>query len=153
MIERHVFAANGCWEARRLMMTRARTILVVTAIAFGLAAVTQIRGGNEKTFLGEIADTQCALNVHSLSRSHKEMIAMKPEVKTNADCARYCVRERGGKFVLQTKDYVYKLDAQVLAEQWAGLKVRVIGTLDPKTDLITVNTIESASASAPARPK
>jgi Protein of unknown function (DUF5818) len=153
MIERHVFAANGCWEARNLMMTRTRLILGITAIAFGLAAVMQVRGGNEKIFRGEIADTQCALNVHSLSRSHKEMIAMKPEVKTNADCARYCVRERGGKFVLQTKDYVYKLDAQVLAEQWAGLKVRVIGTLDPKTDLIMVSTIESASAGAPARPK
>jgi Protein of unknown function (DUF5818) len=153
MIGRHVFAPSGYWEARTLMMTRTRLILGITAIAFGLAAVTQVRGGNERTFLGEIADTQCALNVHSLSRSHKEMIEMKPEVKTNADCARYCVRERGGKFVLQTKDYVYKLDAQVLAEQWAGLKVRVTGTLDPKTDLITVGTIESASAGAPARPK
>jgi hypothetical protein len=153
MIERQGFAANVCSEARKLMMARTRLILGITAMAFGLAAVTQVRAGNEKTFLGEIADTQCALNVHSLSRSHKEMIAMKPEVKTNADCARYCVRERGGKFVLQTKDYVYKLDAQVLAEQWAGLRVRVIGTLDPKTDLITVSTIESASAGAPARPK
>jgi hypothetical protein len=135
------------------MMARTSIVLGISVMAFGLAAVTQVRGGNEKTFLGEIADSQCALNVHSLSRSHKEMIAMKPEVKTNADCARYCVGERGGKFVLQTKDYVYKLDAQVLAEQWAALKVKVIGTLDPKTDLITVRTIESASAGAPARPK
>jgi len=106
------------------------------------------RGGDDKTFKGEIADTQCALNVHSLSQSHKEMIEMKPEVKNNADCARYCVKERGGRFVLQTPDKVYKLDAQVLAEQWAGLKVKVIGTLDPKTDIITVRNIESISANA-----
>lgn len=113
------------------------------------------RGAEDKTFKGEIADTQCALNVHSLSQSHKEMIEMKPEVKTNADCARYCVKERGGRFVLQTSDKVYKLDAQVLAEQWAGLKVRVIGTLDEKTDLITVHSIESltSNASKKAPPK
>jgi hypothetical protein len=72
------------------------------------------------------------------------MIEMKPEVKTNADCARYCVRERGGRFVLQTLDKVYKLDKQVLAEQWAGLKVKIVGTLDPKTGVIAVRTIEPA---------
>ena len=76
------------------------------------------------------------------------MIAMKPEVKTNADCARYCVKERGGRFVLQTPDKVYKLDRQALAEQWAGLKVKIVGTLDPKTDIITVRTIEPVSPSA-----
>jgi hypothetical protein len=50
--------------------------------------------------------------------------------------------------VLQTKDKIYKLDTQVLAEQWAGLKVKIIGTLDPKTDLITVRSIEPATASS-----
>jgi hypothetical protein len=76
------------------------------------------------------------------------MFEMKPEVKTNADCARYCVKERGGRFVLQTPDKIYKLDAQVLAERWAGLKVKIVGTLDRKTDVITVRTIEPVSPSA-----
>jgi hypothetical protein len=80
------------------------------------------------------------------------MIAMKPEVKTNTDCARFCVKERGGRFVLQTKDKVYKLDAQVLAEQWAGLTVKVIGTLDPKTDVISVRSIEAFSLTASKAP-
>lgn len=107
------------------------------------------RGGEAKTFLGEIADSQCALNVHSLSRSHKEMMGMKPDLKTNADCARYCVKERGGKFVLQTKSGdVYKLDAQALAEQWLGMKVKVVGTLDAKTSLITVESIAPQVASS-----
>ena len=117
-------------------------------MAWVMGGYPPARGGDEKTFRGEIADTQCALNVHSLSQSHKEMIAMKPEVKTNADCARYCVKERGGRFVLQTPDKVYKLDTQALAEQWAGLKVRIVGTLDPKTDVIAVRTIEPGSPSA-----
>ena len=112
-----------------------------------LAALFVVQGrGAEKTFKGEIADTQCALNVHSLSQSHKEMMQMKLEIKTEADCTRFCVRERGGRYVLQTKDKVYKLDAQVLAERWAGHKVKVAGTLDPKTNLITVEKIEPEAA-------
>jgi hypothetical protein len=137
------------------MKKNRRFILGVAALVCGLGISLQARGGNEKTFKGEIADTQCALNVHSLSQSHKEMIGMKPEIKSNADCARYCVKERGGRFVLQTSDKVYKLDAQVLAEQWAGLKVKLVGTLDPKTDVITVRSIEplAAAAGTAAHPK
>ena len=138
-----------------MVTSRGRLILGVTALVWLMVSYPPARGGDEKTFKGEIADTQCALNVHSLSQSHKEMIGMKPEVKTHADCARYCVKERGGRFVLQTPDKVHRLDAQVLAEQWAGLKVKVIGTLDPKTDLITVRSMEALveSPANPARPK
>jgi hypothetical protein len=136
---------------------RKKTLFVFETIALmgALAIAMQLRGGDDSPFHGEIADTQCSLNVHSLSKSHKEMIAMKPEIKTNADCARFCVKERGGRFVLQTKDKIYKLDAQVLAEQWAGLKVKVIGALDPKTDVIAVHSIEpfSSGASKAVAPK
>ncbi len=126
---------------------KARTMLAGAILTWMISSYPPARGGDEKTFKGEIADSQCALNVHSLSQSHKEMIEMKPEVKTSADCARYCVKERGGIVVLQTPDKVYKLDAQILAEQWAGLKVKVLGTLDPKTEVITVRNIESISSS------
>ena len=124
--------------------------VVLTTVATWAA---QRHGADEKTFRGEIADSQCALNVHSLSQSHKEMIAMKPEIKTDAECARFCVKERGGRFMLQTKDKVYKLDAQVLAEPWAGQKVRLMGTLDPKTNVITVEKITAAAVSRAGSPK
>ena len=132
-----------------------RLILVSAALFCALGVSLRVRGGDEKTFKGEIADTQCALNVHSLSQSHKEMIGMRPEIKSDADCARFCVKERGGRFVLQTADKVYKLDAQVLAEQWAGLKVKLVGTLDPKTDVITVRSIESlvGGPTKPSKPR
>lgn len=124
------------------------------ALALGTTLyIVQGRGADEKTFRGEIADTQCALNVHSLSQSHKEMMEMKPEIKTEADCARFCVKERGGRFVLQIKEKVYKLDAQVLAEEWAGQKVKVVGTLDPKTNTITVEKIEALTTSTGNSPK
>ncbi len=140
------------------MIRKKSAAVFCTTILTGLATwagpwAGQGRGADEKTFRGEIADSQCALNVHSLSQSHKEMIAMKPEIKTDADCARFCVRERGGKFMLQTKDKVYKLDAQVLAEQWAGQKVKLTGTLDPKTNVITVDKIEALPASPVSSPK
>src|SRR5271169_77527 len=105
-----------------------------------------VRGDGEKTFIGEIADSQCALNVHSLDRSHKVMIKMGNAGKTSADCSRYCVQQRGGKFVLQTKTDVYKLDNQAVAEKSAGLKVKVIGTLDPKTNMIALRSIEPIPA-------
>lgn len=124
-----------------------RSTLYLTIGILILTGLPRARGGDEKTFKGEIADTQCALNVHSLSQSHKEMIEMRPDVKTNAECARYCVKERGGRFVLQTKDKVYKLDAQAIAEPWAGLKVKIVGTLDPKTDVISVRSMEPLTES------
>src|SRR5215472_14317579 len=130
------------------MRKKSAAVLRTAILAAVTAWAAQGLGADEKTFRGEIADSQCALNVHSLSQSHKEMIAMKPEIKTDADCAHFCVKERGGKYMLQTKDKVYKLDAQVLAEQWAGQKVKVTGTLDPKTNTITVEKIEVLAPAA-----
>ena len=115
----------------------ARMALLLTA-----AIVCFAGSGREQVFRGEIADSQCALNVHSLSRSHQEMLK-KHEIGTTAEsCARYCVKNLGGVFVLQAKDKVYKLDNQDLAEKNAGLKVKVTGVFDPETNFIAVYTME-----------
>ncbi|HXY01388.1 MAG TPA: DUF5818 domain-containing protein [Candidatus Limnocylindrales bacterium] len=118
-----------------------RPILPLLVLAGMVAALPHALFGDEKTFRGEIADTQCALNVHSLSKSHKEMIAMQHGLATNADCARFCVKERGGKFVLQSNGKVYRLDKPEEAEPFAGQQVKILGTLDPKTNTITVRSI------------
>ena len=99
-------------------------------------------GGDEKVFTGEIGDTQCAMNVHSLDKSHKEMLKVKSVGKTAADCTLYCIKNRGGRFVLQNKNTVYRLDKPELAEHYAGEKVRVTGTLDPQTETIQVRSID-----------
>jgi hypothetical protein len=123
-------------------MARARSILVWAVALSGLTLASGLsRGQTERTFEGEVADSQCALNVHSLSQSHKEMIDMGSAGKTSADCANYCVKQRGGKFVLQTKHDVYKLDRQDLVEKDAGLKVKITGILDPKTNIIEVHAV------------
>jgi type 1 fimbria pilin len=119
-----------------------RLFLGAVILASVTVSSTLVRGAGDKTFEGEIADSQCALGVHSLNQSHKEMIDMGSAGKTPSDCARYCVRERGGRFVLQSKQAVYRLDNQELAEKSAGMKVKVTGTVDPKTNTIQVRTIE-----------
>jgi hypothetical protein len=40
-----------------------------------------------------------------------------------------------------TKHEVFKLDNQQWAEKYAGQKVKLTGTLDPKTKIIQVNTM------------
>ena len=82
------------------------------------------------------------MNVHTLSQSHKEMLQGKDVGKTDADCVWYCAKERGGRFVLQIKSKVYKLDKQDFGREYAGHKVQITGTLDPKTNVIHVRQVE-----------
>jgi hypothetical protein len=91
-----------------------------------------------------ISDSQCALNVHSLSHSHKEMLKSGDFGKTPADCVWHCVKERGGRFVLQNGRQVYKLDDQNIDRELAAKKVRITGTFDEQTDTIHVLKIELA---------
>ena len=88
-----------------------------------------------ETFNGEIADSSCAYNVHSLSRSHKEMLKSKEWGKTPADCTRRCVRKFGASYVLVHNNDVYRIEQQAMAEPFAGDAVEISGTLaaDGKT--------------------
>lgn len=110
----------------------------IIALLFAVALWPQ----DEKRFVGEIADSSCALNVHSLTRSHKEMLQGKGMGKTAADCSRICVEHYGSHYVLQDKkEDVYSLDDQKKAAEFAGLHVTVTGDLVSK-DSIHVVAIE-----------
>jgi hypothetical protein len=115
-------------------------ILLLAGIRAGMMA-----GERVQVFNGDISDSQCALNVHSLSRSHAEMLKKKNIGTTAAECARYCVKYMGGVFVLSVKEKVYKLDNQELAEKYAGQKVKLTGVLDPSTNTIVVLHMEPAN--------
>lgn len=117
---------------------------VKTVIVVALCAAWAWGAGEEPyTFRGDIADSQCALNVHSVTRSHQEMLKSKSMGGTSSSCALYCVRYMGGDFVLTSKKHVYRLDNQELAKNFAGVKVKLTGTLDPRTDIIHVTKIEA----------
>jgi hypothetical protein len=116
---------------------------VLWMLAFSFAAYA----GNEepKTFRGEISDSQCALNIHSLTQSHEEMLKSKSGAagQTPASCAQYCIEHLGGKFVLASKGHVYHLDNQELPRSFVGEKVKVRGILDTKTEIIHVVNIDA----------
>jgi hypothetical protein len=108
-------------------------VFVSCAIAVGSAGSARTR------FHGEVSDTQCAMNIHSLERSHAEMIAKGTLGNDAASCAKACVR-RGGEWVLRSGDNVYRLKNQAGLEQFAGEEVNVAGTLEKKTN--TIDNIE-----------
>jgi len=137
------------------MKTSAPLLQIVSGfigIASLLFFAAAARGGGEEVFKGVIADSQCAMNVHSLSQSHKEMLQGKDVGTTDGDCVWYCVTQRGGRFVLQIKSKVYKLDKQDITREYAGRKVQVTGTLDPKTNTIHVRSLELAPESGSQTP-
>lgn len=98
------------------------------------------------TFHGEIGDSSCALNVHSLSRSHKEMLKSRSFGPDAVSCARHCVVQFASWYVLVEKKNVYRLDNQEKAEKWAGQTVIVTGELDVKRNLITIGSIQLAQS-------
>jgi hypothetical protein len=95
-------------------------------------------------FTGEIADSSCAYNVHSLSRSHKEMLKSKTWGDTPADCVRRCVKQFGGSYVLVHKNDVFRLEQQDLAEPFAGADVKISGTLSADGKTIHIEKIAAA---------
>lgn len=115
------------------------TVCLVTATTLAWAV-------SSKTFRGEISDTQCAMNVHSLNRSHEEMIEKKTMGTDAASCARACV-QRGGEWVLRSGDDVYRLKNQAGIENYAGQKVQISGTLEVKTNTIDNSNIELVPSS------
>jgi hypothetical protein len=113
-----------------------KLIISITAcvlLAPGLAAA------KDKTFNGEIMDSQCAK-----MGSHETMF--KKEGTTDAKaCTEACVK-MGGKYVLfEGPSKFYQLDDQTKPQPFAGQKVQVTGTLDKATKTIHVTDIKAAS--------
>src|SRR5215813_2392953 len=111
--------------------------------ALGVLAVAAAAGDkNTQTFHGEVSDSQCALNVHSLTRSHQEMLKSKSMGGTANTCAVYCIEHLGGYLVLSAGKNVYRLDRADLVHGFEGHRVIVTGVLDIKTNQIHVLKID-----------
>jgi len=92
---------------------------------------------------GSIMDSQCAFNVHSDAHSHDWMTKRGIQGANNEEsCTRHCVKDMGGSYVLVVKKEVYKIDDQVKAEQFAGKKVKLNGSLDSETHTLHVFDVE-----------
>jgi hypothetical protein len=99
-------------------------------------------GQNSRVFRGEISDSQCAMNVHSLTRSHQEMLKSKTMGGTSNTCSVYCIEHLGGYLVLSVGNDVYRIDRADLVHGFEGRKVIIDGILDPKLKQIHVLRID-----------
>ncbi len=60
---------------------------------------------------------------------------------TDSECTIACVQAHGATYVLLSGKTVYNLSSQTLPEKFAGARVRIVGTLDPKTKTIAIKSI------------
>ena len=118
---------------RRNRIWYAAGVLVLASAAWGQSS---------RLFRGEVSDSQCALNVHSLTRSHQEMLKSKSMGGTSNTCAVYCIEHLGGYLVLSAGKDVYRLDRPDLVHGYEGRQVKVTGVLDPKSNQIHVLRID-----------
>lgn len=114
-----------------------------TCFAAGVLVLASAAWGqNARVFKGEVSDSQCALNVHSLTRSHQEMLKSKSMGGTSNTCAVYCIEHLGGYLVLSSGNDVYRLDRSDLVHGFEGRRVKIMGTLDSKLKQIHVLKID-----------
>jgi hypothetical protein len=99
-----------------------------------VAVATLSAAAGKQTFTGTISDYMCARAGHA-------QMQMGP---TDADCTVACVSIHGVAYVLADGKNIYVLSDQRTPEKFAGQKVKVVGTLNTKTNTIQVDSISAA---------
>jgi hypothetical protein len=117
-----------------------RNIICCAAGLLALASVAH--GQSSRVFHGEVSDSQCAMNVHSLTKSHQEMLKSKTMGGTSNTCSVYCIEHLGGYLVLSVGNDVYRLDRADLVHGYEGKRVVITGTVDTKLKQIHVQKID-----------
>jgi len=117
----------------RKLMWGAVGVLALAGAAYGQAP---------HAYHGEVSDSQCAMNVHSLTRSHQEMLKSKSMGGTSNTCTVYCIEHLGGYLVLSAGNDVYRLDRSDLVHGFEGRRVIITGILDAKLKQIHVLKID-----------
>ena len=115
----------------------------MTLYAVGILLLADAAHGQvSHVYRGEVSDSQCAMNVHSLTRSHQEMLKSKSMGGTSNTCSVYCIEHLGGYLVLSAGNDVYRLDRTDLVHGFEGRRVVITGVLDPKLKQIHVLKID-----------
>lgn len=115
---------------------------VAAWVVLSIALVALASAQSPRAFRGEVSDSQCALNVHSLTRSHQEMLKSKSMGGTSNTCSVYCIEHFGGYLVLSAGNNVYRLDRADLVHGFEGHRVVINGVLDTKLNEIHVLKID-----------
>jgi hypothetical protein len=118
---------------------------LAAVLVFGLSFAASA-APKDKTYNGEIMDSQCAMNGSHGPMLKKEGMGDKDPNDPMAKemCTKNCIK-MGGKYVLydSAAKKIYQLDDQTKPEQFAGKNVKVTGTLSK--DTIHVTNIEPGS--------
>ena len=101
------------------------TLLAAASLSLPLTAQ------QKQTYTGIVTDTMC-------NRDHKAMNHNGPEDKCVLDCA-----GNGGtyKYALADAKGIYVLSDQETPAKFAGKKVKVVGVLYPKTNILKVESM------------
>lgn len=93
--------------------------------------------------IGEISDTQCVFNIHSIDGTHTAMIKTDALGRNAEECTRRCVL-MGGKYVLAdtVNNKLYRLANPEHAVSFAGKRVRVRGVVDGR-GIFLITAIEA----------
>jgi hypothetical protein len=126
---------------------KSRFVRVPLLLSTGLVALQlwagQLNQSGQQVFTGEVTDTFCAKN-----KSHEEMMnENKTMGRERQTCAQKCV-QMGAKYVLLdvSKGTVYQLDDQSKAAAFAGIEVRIVGTLE--NNQLKIASIDAGSSAA-----
>ena len=124
---------------------KSRFVRVSLLLSTGLVALQlwagQLSQSGQQVFTGEVTDTFCAKN-----KSHEEMMSENKTMgREKQTCAQKCV-QIGAKYVLldASKGTVYQLDDQGKAAAFAGMEVRVVGSLE--NNQLKIASIEAGSS-------
>jgi hypothetical protein len=122
---------------------RAMALLLAFTLVASLSFGKDKPKENAISLRGAIMDSQCAYNVHSDTHSHDWMTKRGVQGANDEEsCTQHCVKDMGGSYVLVVKKDVYKLDDQIKAEQFAGKKVKINGSLDANSHTLHVFDVE-----------
>lgn len=100
-------------------------------LVWALALATVSAAPGKPSFTGTISDDMCWKAGH----------ARMGMGSNDAECTRACVAEHGAVYVLTAGDTVYTLSDQANPARFAAQTVTVVGTLDPVTQTIQVESI------------
>ena len=128
---------------------KSRLVRVSLFLSTGLFALQlwagQLNQSGQQVFTGEITDTFCAKN-----KSHEEMMnENKTMGREKQTCTQRCA-QMGARYVLldASKGMVYQLEDQSKAAAFAGMEVRVVGTLENnQLKIASIDAGSSAGAS------
>lgn len=111
-------------------------IVATLIITGGLAAAAPVLAQGQaakQTFVGTITDDTCANANHSSMRMGSN----------DAECATACVEAHGANWVLFDGKAAHVVSDQKMAATFAAKKVRVVGTVDPKTKRLVVESMRA----------